>query len=158
MPLTVRYNFRKTRQSHPTLEGAIRKALPHLGLLLLGVLLLSLLPALPARDKAEGPTALFNGRDLTGFYTYLRGHGKNKDPEGVITAHDGMIRVSGKIFGCFTTEKEYENYHLVMEFKWGEKTWPPREKDARDSGILLHCVGEDGAAQRSLAWNRSSAR
>jgi hypothetical protein len=57
-----------------------------------------------------------------------------------------MIRVSGEVFGCFTTEKEYDNYHLVVEFKWGEKTYPPREKGARDSGILLHCVGEDGAA------------
>ena len=31
-----------------------------------------------------------------------------------------------------------------MEFKWGKKTWPPREGKARDSGILLHCVGDDG--------------
>ncbi|HZT80959.1 MAG TPA: DUF1080 domain-containing protein, partial [Gemmataceae bacterium] len=59
---------------------------------------------------------------------------------------DGMIRVSGEEFGGLVTEKEYENYHLVVEFKWGEKTFAPREKGARDSGILLHCVGEDGAA------------
>src|SRR5207245_2461814 len=32
----------------------------------------------------------------------------------------------------------------VTEWAWGEKTWPPRENNARDSGILLHCVGEDG--------------
>src|SRR5207244_7804806 len=62
------------------------------------------------------------------------------------TVHDGMIRVSGTIFGGFITEKEYENYHLITEFKWGEKTGPARAKAARDSGILLHCVGEDGAA------------
>jgi len=109
-------------------------------------LLTVLLPALPAREKVEGPIALFNGKDLTNFYTFLRGHGKNKDPEGVFTVHDGMIHVTGKTFGCFTTDKEYSNYHLVVEFKWGEKTWPPREDRTRDSGILLHCVGEDGAA------------
>jgi hypothetical protein len=57
-----------------------------------------------------------------------------------------MIHVSGKVFGAFITEKEYSNYHLITEFKWGKTTWPPRDKRAMDSGILLHCVGEDGAA------------
>ncbi|MFN4259012.1 MAG: DUF1080 domain-containing protein [Gemmataceae bacterium] len=96
---------------------------------------------------------LFNGKDLTNFYTYLgapqKGEkplGKNNDPLKVFTVQDGMIRVSGEVFGCFVTEKDYENYHLVVEFKWGEETFAPRKDRARDSGILLHCVGEDGAA------------
>lgn len=94
---------------------------------------------------------LFNGKDLTGFYTYLGSPGggkpklgKNNDPKKVVTVADGMIRVSGELFGCFVTEKEYENYKLVVEFKWGDETFAPREGRARDSGILLHCVGEDG--------------
>jgi hypothetical protein len=101
----------------------------------------------------KGPIKLFNGQDLTNFYTYLgapakdeKPYGKNNDPEKVFTVENGMIRVSGKVFGGLITEKEYEKYHLIAEFKWGEKTWPPREKAARDSGILLHCVGADGAA------------
>ena len=97
-------------------------------------------------DGDSKPVKLFNGKDLTNFYTFLKDHGKNNDPEKVFTVKDGMIRVSGKIFGCFVTEKEYENYHLVVEFKWGKETWPPRKDRAMDSGILLHCVGEDGAA------------
>lgn len=97
-------------------------------------------------DQVKESIVLFNGKDLTNFYTYLRGHGKNKDPEKVFSVVDGMIRVSGKTFGCFVTEKEFSNYHLKVEFKWGEKTWPPRLKATRDSGILLHCVGEDGKA------------
>jgi hypothetical protein len=97
-------------------------------------------------DGDSKPVKLFNGKDLTNFYTFLKDHGKNNDPEKVFTVQNGMIRVSGKIFGCFVTEKEYENYHLVVEFKWGKETWPPRKDRAMDSGILLHCVGEDGAA------------
>jgi hypothetical protein len=117
----------------------------------LGVALCALLitlpgPAVSADGKDEGTLHLFNGKDLTNFYTWLKGQGKNNDPDKVFTVHDGMIHVSGKVFGGFTTEKEYENYHLSVEFKWGEKTWPPRENGARDSGILLHCVGDDGAA------------
>lgn len=97
-------------------------------------------------EPVTTPIKLFNGKDLTNFYTWLRGMGKNNDPQQVFTVKDGMIRVSGQTFGGFITEKEFENYHLIVEFKWGEKTFPPREKGARDSGILLHCVGEDGAA------------
>ena len=115
-----------------------------------GAVLLVACLAWPGRqaeaDPVTAPIKLFNGKDLTNFYTYLKGHGKNNDPEKVFTVKDGMIRVSGKVFGAFITEKEYEDYHLVVEFKWGENTWKPREKSARDSGILLHCVGPDGAA------------
>jgi len=56
------------------------------------------------------------------------------------------IRISGEIFGALTSKDEFENYHLKLEFKWGEKKWPPREKDVRDSGLLYHCVGPHGAA------------
>jgi hypothetical protein len=33
---------------------------------------------------------------------------------------------------------------LILEFKWGEKTWGNRIDRARDSGLLLHCWGPDG--------------
>jgi hypothetical protein len=99
----------------------------------------------PAFDQ-EDALALFNGKDLSNFYTWLRDQGKNKDPKKVFTVQDGMIHVSGEQWGGLVTEKEYENYHLIVEFKWGEKTWGQRKGRARDSGILLHCVGKDGAA------------
>jgi hypothetical protein len=102
-------------------------------------------------DDRAGTQHLFNGKDLTNFYTYLtapekgqKPYGKNHDPEQVFTVHDGMVHVSGKVWGGLITEKEYANYHLIVEFKWGEKTWAGREKAARDSGILLHCTGADG--------------
>lgn len=108
-----------------------------------------------ADEKKDAAVQLFNGKDLTNFYTYLgkpagadKPLGKNNDPLKVfsVVEEDGKpaIRVSGEVFGCFTTEKEFENYHLVVEFKWGEKTFAPRLNAARDSGVLLHCIGEDG--------------
>jgi hypothetical protein len=97
-------------------------------------------------DPVKEPIKLFNGKDLANFYILLDKYGKNDDPEKVFSVQNGMIRVSGEVFGGFVTEKDYENYHLVVEFKWGEKTGPKRVKNARDSGILLHCTGEDGAA------------
>jgi hypothetical protein len=35
---------------------------------------------------------------------------------------------------------EYENDRLVVEYKWGEKKWPPREDRPRQSGIVLHAT------------------
>jgi hypothetical protein len=128
--------------------------------LLAGAAALALTGGDAAAQGVKETVKLFNGKDLTNFYTYLgspaKGQprlGKNKDPEKVFSVVDKMIRISGKIYGGLITEKEYENYHLIVEFKWGEQTYPPREKAARDSGLLLHGVGEDGAA--SGVWLES---
>jgi hypothetical protein len=96
---------------------------------------------------------LFNSQNLEGWYTFLQHSGKNHDPKNVFTVKDGMIRISGEEWGCITTNEEYENYRLVTEFKWGEKTFEPRINNARDCGILLHSKGEDGAS--SGIWMHS---
>jgi hypothetical protein len=89
--------------------------------------------------------SLFNGKNLDGWYTFLKGRGRDTDPKNVFTVNGGMVRIPGEEWGCITTEKEYENYKLVVEFKWGEKTFDPRLDKTRDSGILLHSNGKDGA-------------
>lgn len=89
---------------------------------------------------------LFNGKNLDGWYTFIKNRGRNTDPERVFTVQDGMIRISGEEFGCITTNDEYENYKLTVEFRWGEITHNPRIDKARDSGILLHSVSEDGGS------------
>jgi hypothetical protein len=117
---------------------------------------------------------LFNGRDLSGWDTWLGPKpsgslhpkknqelplGLNNDPLGVFTVaeKDGMraIRVSGEVFGAITSKEDFGNCHIRVEYKWGVKKWPPREqpKHYRDTGILYWCVGEHGAG--SGAWMRS---
>lgn len=91
------------------------------------------------------PIFQFNGKDLSGFYTYTRDH-KYEDPKNVFTVHDGMIHISGEEYGGVVTGGNFGDYHLIAEWKWGEKTWGGRKDRTRDSGILLHCVGPDGAA------------
>src|SRR5438477_2432941 len=110
-------------------------------IVLLGAAFVLALPAVPA-DGGQGVIHLFNGKDLSNFYTWLgapakgeKPYGKNNDPKKVFTVKDGMIHISGEVFGALTTEKEYENYRLLVEFKWGDKTWAPRANGARDSGV-----------------------
>lgn len=96
---------------------------------------------------------LFNGKNLDGWYTYVQNRGRNNDPKKVFTVSDGIIRISGEEWGCITTVKEYSNYHLTVEFRWGEITFDPRIDKARDSGLLIHSIGEDGSA--SGIWMNS---
>ena len=114
----------------------------------------------PPRNPSD-VVHLFNGKDLTNFYTWLVGD-KRADPDKVFTVVpdvDGApaIRISGQKYGGITTEKEYESYRLVVEFKWGTKTWAPRVERARDSGVLVHCQGPDGGTRADLngPWMRS---
>ncbi len=97
-----------------------------------------------AKTSNAGSVSLFNGKDLNGWYTFIKGRGKSTDPKQVFTVQDGMIRVSGEEYGCITTNEEYSNYKLTVEFKWGVKTFAPRVENARDNGILLHSTGADG--------------
>ena len=91
--------------------------------------------------------ALFNGKDLSGFYTWLVDT-QYKDPRGVFSVTNGMIRISGEGLGYLATKRDYSNYVLIAEFKWGAKNWPwgDRIGHARDSGIFLHSTGPDGSS------------
>ncbi len=60
-------------------------------------------------------------------------------------AADGTFNISGRGYGYVATKENYRDYHLVIEFKWGTKTWGAREKKAKDNGILLHAYGPHGA-------------
>lgn len=104
-------------------------------------------PDLPGFNKMninKSKLQLFNGKNLDGWYTFIKDKGRNNDPNRVFNVQNGLICVSGEEFGCITTNEEYENYKLLVEFKWGDRTFEPRVGNARDSGVLLNSTGEDG--------------
>jgi hypothetical protein len=105
------------------------------------------------KDVLKAAQQLFNGKNLDGWYTFIQGRGRNNDPHKVFTVQNGLIRISGEEFGCITTNDEFENYKLLVEFKWGDSTYTPRVDNARDSGVLLHSIGEDGGS--SGIWMHS---
>ena len=105
---------------------------------------------------------LFNGTNLDGWDTYLGPQfppvgddrtgvapiGLNIDPKQTFTVieEDGApaIRISGEQFGGISTVEEFENYHLRLDFKWGNKKYHPKENVKMDSGVLYHANGEHG--------------
>jgi len=105
---------------------------------------------------------LFNGKDLSGWDTYLgplwdsAGRrlsetpiGLNNDPNKVFSIvednGDKAIRISGENWGGISTKKEYENFHLQLMFKWGSLTWGQKKNKKKDSGVLYFAVGPHGA-------------
>ena len=128
--------------------------------------------------KEEGWQPLWNGQDFTGWIKFLgvpradfevpgqvrdtsgqytQPLGRENDPLNVfsVVEHDGepAIRISGQVFGTLHTEQEYGDYHLRLQYKWGEKKWPPREDLRRDSGLLYAGFGEPGVVSGN--WMQS---
>lgn len=85
-------------------------------------------------------------KDEKGNYTHAVGF--NKDERGVFTTSivngEPVLHVTGEIYGSVHTKQEFENYHLVVQFKWGTQKWPPRLNEPLDTGILYHVIGEHG--------------
>lgn len=100
-------------------------------------------PADRAPIRPDKPIQLFSGRDLSGLQTWLKDT-QHKDPQKVFTVHDRMIHVSGEGSGYIATDREYKDYRLIVEYKWGQRT--DGGKYVRNSGILLHAIGPDGGA------------
>jgi hypothetical protein len=139
----------------------------YLTLLLLAVLIFGFASPL----KKDDWKPLFNGKNLSGWDTYLGPDlddngkaitkeplGLNNDPRHVFTVSkeddESCIKVTGENWGAIITKKEYQNYHLQLQFKWGKLLWGQKKKGNRkDSGLLYHSVGPYGADYG--AWMRA---
>jgi hypothetical protein len=102
-------------------------------------------PAFAAGAKSPGEwKSLFKGRDLSGWYSVLNKSGRGvAEKTGLVTVEEGMLHMMGNVdtdaqpeIGYISTEQEYENVHLLVEFKWGMKRFNPRRYVKRDNGIL----------------------
>ena len=94
--------------------------------------------------------SLFNGEDLSGWDTWVGPTEENGEPLGLnenpmnlfsVVEVDGekAIRISGEINASLATKEEFEDYHLVMEFKWGDEVFT-----RFNSGLLYHSYGDFG--------------
>ena len=105
--------------------------------------------------RADEPVrSLFNGEDLSGWVVTIDPNPESYSPEArpdrVFRVEDGMIHVSGERYGCLSTNREFANYRLLVEFRWGDRRWPPRADVKRDSGILVHASGPDKFWTKSI--------
>ena len=86
----------------------------------------------------------FNGHSLAGFTKWLQDT-KQKDPQSDYRVTNGMIHIGGRGMGYLATVDSYRDYHLSVEYNWGQRT--DGSKNVRNSGILLHATGPPGNAR-----------
>ena len=103
--------------------------------------------------KEEGWQTLFNGKDLKNWDIHLGTSlgsefdqfAKEAVAEKVFSVadYDGekVIHISGEINGSLATKESFENYHLRLIFRWGDKVY-----SNRNSGLLYHSFGDFGLA------------
>jgi len=106
-------------------------------------------------DRPRQPIQLFNGRDLSGWDIHTVEAG-SENP-GIFSVHDGLLKIAGgagetAYFGGLISRERYSDYKLVLEYKFTGPTYGTRKGKARDSGILVHCIG---ATDPKLPWMTS---
>jgi len=109
--------------------------------------------------QRPAPTSNVPGlaRDANGTYTEPIGSGRDPLKVFTVVSEDGQpaIRISGEAFGELRHQDTFKDYHLRLQFKWGQKQWPPRDQPGtpRDSGLLYHVHNAPGVDNRT--WARS---
>lgn len=99
----------------------------------------------------KGLKPLFNGKSLSGWDTFIGAQEKGGKPIGLncdplkvftVTEQDGIktLRISGEINASIATQKSYQNFHVHMVFKWGDKIYRQL-----NSGLLYHSYPPFGA-------------
>lgn len=114
-------------------------------------------PTSPARS-------LFNGRDLRDWEAWLGypdpavtyrddpgaspiGTSRDTVADFAVRMIDGApaIWIKGETWGSLVHREDLRDYHLRLEFKWGDATWAPRKSLPRNNGLLYHTHGQPGS-------------
>jgi hypothetical protein len=99
------------------------------------------------RDRPRGGRGLprqeiqlFNGKDLSGWDYFLVE--EDAEMEDVWSVEDGILVCKGEPGGYLATKGEYENYELVVEWRWPE--------EPGNSGVLMRIAGEPAMLPSSV--------
>lgn len=98
---------------------------------------------------AETWTPLFNGKSLDGWTAVYSNKAVDSRPASALfEVEDGVIHTyardalgSAQSQAYIQTVNDYSDYHLRLEYRWGEKRFPPRLDQVRDAGLLYHLYG-----------------
>jgi hypothetical protein len=107
--------------------------------------------------------SLFDGQSLSGWTPWLGyadpaityhapsdtkpiGTSRGTEDDFAVRRIDGepAIWVKGQTWGSLVHSADLSNYHLRLQYRWGERTWAPREKLPPNNGLLYHTHGAAG--------------
>ena len=99
---------------------------------------------------------LFDGR-TTGGWAYFQGGREQKPPPGHLRAGAGELHFLNDVeavsepvpFAYLATDRAFQNYQLQLDYRWGERRYPPRALAKRNSGIMYHLSPDPDPARES---------
>lgn len=104
--------------------------------------------AVPATPQVPDSawTPLFNGKNFDGWTAaYASKPVDGRPPIALFTVENNMIHTyandaagTEQSFAILETDKEYQDYRISLEYKWGQKKFGPRLNLLRDAGLLYH--------------------
>ncbi len=100
-------------------------------------------------------TALFNGKDLSGWVYGRRGGGENRTGRGY-QVENGILVATKEDGGSLYTEQEYADFALRFEFRLTENAnngiglRAPLDGDAAYAGIEIQVLDDSGSQYRNL--------
>ena len=111
---------------------------------------------LASAQPTTQPTAdwkpLFNGKDFAGWYTYLKGSGKDVDPTHVFSVDDGMIHIykdaedgAPSRLDIWRRMTSSATAASVWNTNGARSVSARAPQSRRDSGLLYFFTGADGA-------------
>lgn len=79
-------------------------------------------------------------RDSSGNYLHGLGYSDPLQVFSIVEDEKGekLIRISGQVIGGLVLSDSLADYHLRLEFKWGDYKWAWMEGRPKDGGILYH--------------------
>jgi hypothetical protein len=95
------------------------------------------LPPLRTAENKGAWMPLFNGKDFTGWRKYVDPR-SGADPDKIWQVKDGQIRCEGSVNGYLITDKDYGDFELRLQWRWGDKV-----KSERNSGVFVWVSGPD---------------
>jgi hypothetical protein len=84
----------------------------------------------PSAPGAEKPRSLFNGKDLTGWHVDVPARDKDPDLKPTFIVRNGLLVSLGQPAGHLITDAKFENYRLVVEYRFAAKPG--------NCGVLVH--------------------
>ena len=90
---------------------------------------LILLAALVSVQEPE-PFSLFDGKSLNGWHQDIPDNDGRDSPVDAFTVRDGVLVSLGQPMGHLITDSQYENYKLVVEYRYSE--------GAGNCGVIVH--------------------
>ncbi|MES2238935.1 MAG: DUF1080 domain-containing protein [Bacteroidota bacterium] len=99
-------------------------------------LLLVVLFLFSQNNNAQKRIALFNQKDLKGWYAFGEEAGKHTNAADLFSVENNIIRMYGPKAGYLMTEESFENFELTVEYRWNMDANFVRKNNSKNSGVM----------------------